>query len=165
MFASSSNALVQRFVIWMAEQDNEREDAFSAKPWDVTMCLQCKQELREIGFYFPPNNLEDKVVLRARSDGARGWFPVPYSAKAGFWQCLTREATARFDDIANGHAFTHAGARKTGLHSLFFEDFAESADTSAPACVGARLPRPRGETTSGAARRRSLLNPNYSCTS
>ena len=104
MFASNSNVLVPRFMNWTAEQDKEREDASSAKPWDVTMCLQCKQEHREIGFYFPPNNLEDKVVLRARSDGARGWFPVPYSAKAGFWQCLTREATARFDDIANGHA-------------------------------------------------------------
>ena len=84
-------------------------------------------------------------MLRARSDGARGWFLVPYSAKAGFWQCLTREATARFDDIANGHAFTHAGARKMGLHSLFFVDFAESADTSAPACVGTRLTRPGGK--------------------
>ena len=31
MFASSNNALVPRFMSWTAEQDNEREDAFSAR--------------------------------------------------------------------------------------------------------------------------------------
>jgi hypothetical protein len=143
MFASSCNALVPRFMSWTAEQDNEREDAFSARSWDVSLCPQCNKEHREIGFYFPPNNLEDKVVRRARSDGARGWFLVPNSSKSGFWQCLTREATARFDDIANGHAFTNTGSRKMCLHSLFFVDFAETADTCAPPCSGAGLPRQR----------------------
>jgi hypothetical protein len=143
MFASSCNAVVPRFMSWTAEQTNEREDAFSARSWDVSLCPQCGQEHREIGFYFPPNNLEDDVVRRARSDGARGWFLVPNSAKAGFWQCLTRDAKARYHDIASGSAFTHAGTRKMGLHSLFFVDFAETADTCAPLCHGAGLHRPR----------------------
>ena len=38
MFASSSNALVPRFMSWTAEQDNEREDAFSARSWYETKC-------------------------------------------------------------------------------------------------------------------------------
>jgi hypothetical protein len=144
MFASSCNAVVPRFMSWTAEQDNEREDAFSARSWDVSLCPQCGKEHREIGFYFPPNNLEDTVVRRARSDGARGWFLVPNSAKAGFWQCLTREAKVRYHDIASGSAFAHAGSRKMGLHSLFFVDFAEAADALAPPCHGAGLRRPRG---------------------
>ena len=140
-FASSSNALVQRFMSWTAEQDNEREDAFSARSWDVSLCPQCGKEHREIGFYFPPNNLEDKVVRRARSDGARGWFLVPNQAKSGYWQCLTREATARFESIATGNSFAHTGRRKMTAHSLFFVDFAEEADRNAPACAGAGVRR------------------------
>ena len=143
MFASSCNALVPRFMSWTAEQTNEREDAFSARSWDVSLCPQCDKEHREIGFYFPPNNLEDKVVRRARSDGARGWFLVPNQAKAGYWQCLTREAGARFENIASGGQFTNAGKRKMGMHSLLYVDFAEEADLSSPTCAGAGLQRPR----------------------
>jgi hypothetical protein len=143
---------------WTAEQENEREDAFSARSWDVSLCPACGKEHREIGFYFPPNNLEDKVVRQARldSDGTRGWFLVPNSAKAGFWQCLTREATARYPDIARGGAFTHAGVRKMGLHSPFFldSDFEETADTCAAPCHGQDCIK-KGDTIFGAARRRS----------
>ena len=143
MFASSCNALVPRFMSWSAEEANEREDAFSARSWDVSLCPQCEKEHREIGFYFPPNNLEDKIVRRARSDGARGWFLVPNQAKAGYWQCLSREARARFENIASGGQFTNTGTRKMGQHTLFFVDFAEEADRSTPACAGAGLRRPR----------------------
>jgi hypothetical protein len=34
---------------WTAEQDNEREDAFSARSWDAGLCTQCNKEHREIG--------------------------------------------------------------------------------------------------------------------
>ena len=144
MFASSCNALVPRFMSWTAEQNNEREDAFSARSWDVSLCPHCKLEHREIGFYFPPNNLEDKVVRRARADGARGWFLVPNQAKAGYWQCLTREAKASFENIASGAQFTNTGKRKMGMHSLFYVDFAEETDKIAPPCARAGLLRARG---------------------
>jgi hypothetical protein len=82
-------------------------------------------------------------VRRARSDGVWGWFLVPNSSRAGFRQCLTREATALFFYIVNGNAFEHADARRMGRHSLFFVDFAEAADNCSPPCCWARLHQPR----------------------
>jgi hypothetical protein len=141
-FASSCNALVPRFMTWTDEPESERTDAFSAASWDSSWCPHCSQHHRECGFYFPPSNLEDAVVQRARSDGACGIFLVPNSAKQGYWQCLSREARARHLSAARAHEFKHTGSKKMTDHSLFFIDFGDGANHYAPACEQANRRRP-----------------------
>ena len=75
-FASAANAMAERYAAWTEDQGAELIDAFSSRSWDQGRCV-CGRYHREVGFYFPPNGLEDKVVRRARSDGARGIFLVP----------------------------------------------------------------------------------------
>ena len=141
-FASACNAVTPRFMSWTEEPTSERADAFSAKSWDVSRCPHCGRHHRELGFFFPPSNLEDSVVRRARSDGARGIFLVPNSAKQGYWQCLTRDARARHLGIAVANDFVHASHKRMTEHSLFYVDFGEGADDHAPPCAQALLPRP-----------------------
>jgi hypothetical protein len=74
-FAAAGNALVPRFAAWTAEAGAEIVDAFSARSWNHGKCV-CGIRHRETGFFFPPNGLEDTVVRRAKSDGARGIFLV-----------------------------------------------------------------------------------------
>ncbi len=90
----------------------------------------------EVGFYFVPSKLEDAVVRRARSDGARGFFLVPNAAKQGYWQCLSREARARIMHVARAGDFEHVGKKKMVDHSVssFFVDFGEGSDSYAPPC-------------------------------
>lgn len=64
-------------------------DAFSARSWNHGKCV-CGRRHRETGFFFPPNGLEDTVVRRAKSDGARGIFLVPTNRKAAFYMCLSQ---------------------------------------------------------------------------
>ncbi len=66
MFAAACNALTAHFMAWTLEPSAERINAFSARSWDDTMCLHCGLEHCEVGFYFPPSNLEDTIVRRAR---------------------------------------------------------------------------------------------------
>jgi hypothetical protein len=79
-FASSCNAMAVRFMSWTEEPASERADALSAPFWDASWCPHCGNYHQEVGFYFVPSNLEDAVVRRARSDGARGFFLVPNAA-------------------------------------------------------------------------------------
>ena len=141
-FASACNALTPRFMSWTDEPTSERTDAFSAKSWDVSRCPHCGEHHRELGFFFPPSNLEDAVVRRARSDGARGIFLVPNSAKQGYWQCLTRDARARQLGIAVARNFENVFQKRMTEHSLFYVDFGENADVLAPPCAQALLRRP-----------------------
>ena len=143
MFAAASNALTLRFMAWTLEPSAERVDAFSARSWDVSKCPHCEAEHREVGFYFPPSNLEDTIVRRARSDGARGYFLVPNQAKAAYWQALERESSSKAADIGCGSDFEHVGKRHLGIHSLFYVDFRESSDTYVPLCAQAFLQRER----------------------
>jgi hypothetical protein len=142
MFATASNAVVPRFMSWTDEPTSERTDAFSARSWDVSLCPHCGKYHRETGFYFVPSSLEDTVVRRARSDGARGLFLVPNSAKKGYWQCLTREAKARHMEIAKAQDFECTGSKHLTDHSFFYADFSEGADHTVPLCGQALLPRP-----------------------
>ncbi len=82
------------------------------------------------------------MVRRARSDGARGIFLVPNSAKQGYWQCLTRDARARQLGIAVASDFDNAFQKRMTEHSLFYVDFGENADVHAPLCAQALLRRP-----------------------
>jgi hypothetical protein len=81
-------------------------------------------------------------VRRARSDGARGIFLVPNSTKQGYWQCLTREARARHLGVAVASDFQNTSQKRMTEHSLFYVDFGEGADASAPPCAQALLRRP-----------------------
>jgi hypothetical protein len=88
--------------------------------------------------------LEDGVIRRARSDGARGIFLVPNSAKQGFWQALTREATHSLENIAEHAHFTHTRRRVMCKHSLFYADFSEGpSEYFVPPCLQAWAHRGR----------------------
>jgi len=141
-FASSCNAMAERFMTWTDEPLSERTDAFSAASWDSSWCPHCEQYHREMGFFFTPSNLEDAVVRRARSDGAQGIFLVPNSAKQGYWQCLTREAITRVMNVACCFEFEHTGSKKLTEHSLFYVDFGDGSNQYAPPCGQALRRRP-----------------------
>ena len=144
MFAAASNRLVDRYMSWTEEPESEVIDCFSARSWNYSLCPHCNQQHRETGFYFAPNNLEDGVIRRARSDGARGIFLVPNSAKQGFWQALTREATHSLENIAEHAHFTHTRRRVMCKHSLFYADFSEGpSEYFVPPCLQAWAHRGR----------------------
>jgi hypothetical protein len=107
LFASADNALCRRYAAWTDEPQAEAVDAFSMRSWDVGRCL-CGAEHREWGFYFPPAGLEDRVIRRAQSDGARGIFLVPRNRKAPFFQALRQRALLRKDLEAEPDLFNSA---------------------------------------------------------
>ena len=109
-FAASCNAVVERFAAWTTESGAELVDAFTSRSWDHGMCV-CGRRHRETGFFFPPNGLEERVVRRAKSDGARGIFFLPTNRKAAYFMCLTQSAYAsRVIGQAKG-LFIHTGVR------------------------------------------------------
>ena len=82
-----------RFASWAREPYSEAADAFSMRSWESSVCPTCGCRHKETGFFFPPAGLEDRVVERARSDGARGVFLVPTRHRAGgYWMTLRRAA-------------------------------------------------------------------------
>jgi len=133
-FASAANALVERFASWTGDIGAELVDAFSSRSWNHGTCV-CGRCHRETGFFFPPGGLEDRIVRRAKSDGARGIFLVPTNRKAAYYMCLAQNAHARqiIDQQCTG--FVHS-TRPLTQHTLFAVDFGERADRTAPAACG-----------------------------
>jgi hypothetical protein len=129
-FAAAGNALVPRFAAWTAEAGAEIVDAFSARSWNHGKCV-CGLRHRETGFFFPPNGLEDTVVRRAKSDGARGIFLVPTNRKAAFYMCLSQHAHASRIVRSDKDTFVHV-VRSMPQHTLFAVDFGERADHTSP---------------------------------
>ena len=95
-------------------------DAFSARSWNHGTCV-CGRRHRETGFFFPPNGLEDTVVRRAKSDGARGIFLVPTNRKAAFYMCLSQHAHASRIVRSDKDTFVHV-VRSMPQHTLFAAD-------------------------------------------
>jgi hypothetical protein len=138
-FASAANAVVERYASWTVDPGAELIDAFSSRSWNHGTCV-CGQCHRETGFFFPPGGLEDRVVRRAKSDGARGVFLVPTNRKAAYYMCLVQNAHARqvIDQRLTG--FVHA-SRPMTQHTLFAVDFGERADRTSPSACGQALRR------------------------
>ncbi len=68
---------------------------------------------------------------------------VPNSAKQGFWQALTREATHSLENVADHAHFTHTKKRVI-KHSLFYGDFSEGpSEYFVPPCLPAWAHRGR----------------------
>jgi hypothetical protein len=67
--------------------------AFSARSWNHGRYV-CGLLHRETGFFFPPNGLEDTVVRRTKSDGAREIFLAPLNRKSAFFMYLSQHAYA-----------------------------------------------------------------------
>jgi hypothetical protein len=131
-FAAAENTLCERFAAWTEEPGAEMVDAFTSRNWDVGRC-NCGQEHREWGFYFVPSGLEDRVVRRARSDGARGIFLVPRNRKLAYYQSLRQNAMLKLDLDADPGLFEHVRKPMT-KHSLFAVDFARQPDRCTPYC-------------------------------
>ena len=138
-FASSCNALVPRFASWSKEPGTEAVDAFSMRSWESSLCPACGQRHKELGFYFPPAGLEDRVVIRARSDGARGVFLVPTRHRAGYWMAL-RRASRRVVAVPEQVNMYENTERVMAAHTLFLVDF-EGPDDCVAACASAGLRR------------------------
>jgi len=141
-FASADNTMCERFAAWTDEPGAELVDAFTARNWDVRKC-GCGREHREWGFFFAPSGLEDRVVRRARSDGARGIFLVPRNRKLAYYQSLRQNAILKQDLEADPDLFEHVRKPMT-KHSLFAVDFARQPDRSAPYCGQEARLRRRG---------------------
>ena len=131
-FAAAGNTIVERFAAWTEDPGAELIDAFSSRSWNHGMCV-CRRRHRETGFFFPPNGLEDTVIRRAKSDGARGIFLVPTNRKAGYYMCLTQHSHASRVVRPDRGAFVHT-TRAMTPHTLFAVDFGERADHTAPPC-------------------------------
>ena len=110
--------------------------------WDVGRCT-CGAEHQEWGFYFPPAGLEDRVVRRAQSDGARGIFLVPRNRKAPFFQALRQRALLKKDLDAEPDLFNHV-KKQLCKHSLIAVDFGDGVDLTVPFCGQESEPRPKG---------------------
>jgi hypothetical protein len=130
--AAAGNALVERFSAWTAELGAELVDAFSSRSWNHGTCV-CGRRHRETGFYFGPQGLEDRIVRRAKSDGARGIFLVPTNRKAAYYICLTQHSHGTRVVEHARELFAHT-ARTMPQHTLFAVDFGERADQTAPLC-------------------------------
>ena len=141
-FAAASNKLVPRYAAWTQEAGAELVDAFSARSWDHGMCV-CGKLHRETGFYFPPAGLEDRVVRRAKSDGARCIFLVPTNRKAAYFMCLAQRCHASRVIVQETEPFVHT-TRDMSQHTLFSVDFMERADRCSPACGQERQRRSSG---------------------
>ena len=153
-FASSCNSLVPRFASWSKEPGTEAVDAFSMRSWESSLCPACGQRHKELGFYFPPAGLEDRVtgvVTRARLDGARG---VPTRHRAGYWMAMRRAAKRKV--AVPEEANTHENIERVMAgHTPFLVDF-EGPDDSVAACASAGLQRSGERPRDAVEDRRSL---------
>ena len=140
-FASACNHVTDRYMSWTNDPECEQVDAFAARSWNLSRCPGCMGMHRETGFFFPPSGLEDKVVRRARSDGARGVFLVPCSRKAPFFAALKAHALASSEVAVEADVFTHL-SRPMCKHMLFAVDFG-GADQGVGGCGQEALRRPR----------------------
>ena len=131
-FASADNALCKRYAAWTDEPQAEAIDAFTIRNWNVGQCV-CGREHREWGYYFPPSGLEERVVRRAQSDGARGVFLVPRNRKAPFYQALRQRALLTRHLEAEPDFFTHS-RKQMCKHSLIAVDFSDGTDLTTPFC-------------------------------
>ena len=136
-FASSCNALVERFASWTKEPMSEAVDAFSMRSWESSLCPTCGVRHKELGFFFPPQGLEDKIVSRARSDGARGIFLVPTRQRAGYWMAL-RRAARRWCAVPAADCVFENTERELGAHTLFLVDFEGPPDATEPCAAAGR---------------------------
>lgn len=136
-FASSCNALVERFASWTKEPMSEAVDAFSMRSWESSLCPACGVRHKELGFFFPPQGLEDKIVSRARSDGARGLFLVPTRQRAGYWMAL-RRAARRWCPVPAADCVFENTERELGAHTLFLVDFEGPPDATEPCAAAGR---------------------------
>ena len=93
---------------------------------------------------FSPQGLEDRVVSRARSDGARGLFLVPTRQRAGYWMAL-RRASRRWKAVPEGDCVFENTERALGAHTLFLVDFEGPPDATEP-CAAAGRRRAAGRT-------------------
>ena len=141
-FAAASNRIVNRYAAWTQEACAELVDAFSARTWNDGVCV-CGKSHREVGFFFPPAGLEDRVVRRAKSDGARGIFLVQTNRKAAYFMCLSQRCHASRVIAQDAEPFVHT-ARELTQHRLFAVDFMERADRCSAACGQERQRRTSG---------------------
>ena len=80
-FASACNRLTDWYILWSNDPACELVDAFAARSWNSSQYPHCEWCHRGVGFFLPPNGLQDRVVRRAKSDGACGVFLVPCNPK------------------------------------------------------------------------------------
>jgi hypothetical protein len=157
LFATASNALVPRFFSRTAEPDAEAVDALAQPDWATSRCPGCHLLHRETCFVFPPRALLERTIAKARSDGLRGVWVVPFAVTDPMWptlmaaslttvlgqreRCVTAPADARY---VHGRHGEPAYAERL---AIFAADFAGARARDhaelAPPCKAFSAHRPR----------------------
>ena len=124
-FASHSNALLPRFFARYAEPSAEAEDAFTVPDWACSTCPACGLSHRETLFAFPPPQLINAFVAKARADGARAILVTPLSVSAPFWNKLLRASVVPNPDgyIRVRKQHLGLGSDVSGQLAIFAVDF------------------------------------------
>ena len=88
LFAASDNTLVPRFYARYPEPLAEAADALAQLDWGRSLCPHCQRLHRECVFVFPPRRMLPAVIAKARADGLRGVFVVPFTPSDPSWPTL-----------------------------------------------------------------------------
>jgi hypothetical protein len=88
LFAAAENTLVPRFFARYPEPAAEAADALAQPDWGRSLCPHCSRWHRETVFAFPPLPLLASTLAKARADGARGVFVVPFTPSHPTWPVL-----------------------------------------------------------------------------
>ena len=150
-FASESNTLLPRFIARYAEPRAEVEDAFAAGNWDRSTCPFCGRCHREVLFAFPPANILNRFVAKARADGARAILVTPLEVSAPYWSKLLRASVVPNEEgylRVRRQAAAPPDSDAAGELAIFAVDFSSwctrhPVDTSSPPCGMESLLRSR----------------------
>ena len=157
LFATASNALVPRFFSRTAEPDSEAIDALAQPDWAASRCPGCHLLHRETCYVFPPRAMLARAIAKARSDGLRGVWVVPFAITDPMWptlmaasltrvpgqreRCVIVPADARYVRVCQGEP---AYAERLAIFAADFSNArARSLAELSPACSAFSAHRPR----------------------
>ena len=126
-FATEANAFLPRFFARYAEPKAEAEDAFTVLDWARSSCPHCGSLHREYLFAFPPPPLLNKVVAKARADGACAILITPLSVAAPYWNKLLRASILQGEEpylrVRRQALSGYLGSDTDGDLAIFAVDF------------------------------------------
>ena len=97
LFATAENAFVPRFFARHPEPEAEAADALAQPDWGRSLCPHCSRWHRETVFAFPPLPLLARTLAKARADGIRGVFVVPFTPSHPTWPVLAAASLTHID--------------------------------------------------------------------
>ena len=98
LFATASNARVERFCNRRHEPSAEHIDALSVPDWAPSLCPACRGRHSEVMYAFPPQALLRAVVRKAVQDGASIVHLVPLVVTSQQWHKLVQSSVMQNQD-------------------------------------------------------------------